>query len=361
MANTFPNGFSNVLRGGDSLRVIDVLRDIILPEFASQGLGVMNNPILQREPLRTSVPPNDFVDIEANRVRFVVGQGESPIINQPGGGSLPDVTWAFNQASGARPARWEVATRDDVFTGDDDPLSGVANPDLVRQVWTTDPVTGARVYSRNEALPSLNRLPGIIIVPVGLFPILGTIRLFNGQVLMGVSKNSSGSDPDTGHFRGGLEPDLVGRAAEGRVRRGPAAQGFDGTWRCADRCWSRSWVEIAWRCSVYAASPLAVGYADTGETPEPPVSWRVVVIGWGAAGFIVALDRPRRPRDRVLGLLPMKRPQFPRLDGDPARGSEIPASRALSRPRSVFAEVEDGCRVVEGTLGGFVGLEISRG
>ena len=104
---------------------------------------------------------------------------------------------------------------------------------------------------------------------------------------------------------------------------------------------ARSWVESSWRCSVLRGF-AAIGRptANIGGrfaaicrclrpcAPEPPYSWRVVGTRRGAAGFIFALGRPRRPRDRVLGVLPMKRPEFPRLDGDPAPGSEIPASHA---------------------------------
>lgn len=193
MANTFPNEFANALRDDAGLRIVDVLRDIILPEFASADVANRDDPLLRLEPMRTGVPLNALLDIEAERIRGLANDGETPTLPQPAGGDLPDVTWAFNQATGARPSRWEVASRSDVFVADGTPLAQVQDPDGRRQLYTLDPLTGERIYSRHEELPSLNRLPGIIVVPVGLFPILGTIRLFNGQMLMGVAPIETGS------------------------------------------------------------------------------------------------------------------------------------------------------------------------
>lgn len=192
MNHTFPAQFGNVLRGSTVLRVIDVLRDVIFPEFASIDAN-QNDPLIAHEPLRSAAVGLPLDDIEATWIREQKNDERTPTLPQPGGGDLPDVTWAFNQATGARPARWEVVATGKALAEDGTPLDQVQNPNAVQQVWMLDPLTGGRIYSRNLRLPSLNRLPGIIVVPVGLFPILGTIRLFTGQILMGVAPTPNGS------------------------------------------------------------------------------------------------------------------------------------------------------------------------
>ncbi len=83
-----------------------------------------------------------------------------------------DVTWAFNQASGAR---WEASHTLDRMT-----------PPPVAE----DPED--QLYAINPDLPSLNRHGGTIYVPPGRYYIFGTIRLFAGQVLVGASPGADG-------------------------------------------------------------------------------------------------------------------------------------------------------------------------
>ena len=184
--------FNNELRYSPrpGIRVIDVLLDVILPELAGQGVpsALLDAELVER------VVAGSYFDDEAEFVLSQTRDNRLPVTPFPTGGELRDVTWAFNQATGARPERWEV--NEALAAGQ----GGVFDPELGRfrrprdgEIATVvlDPLTGEPVYPINEALPSLQRLPGIIFVPAGLFPICGTITLFGGQQLVGVSASGS--------------------------------------------------------------------------------------------------------------------------------------------------------------------------
>ena len=165
--------------------VVDVFRDIILPELASS----LDEPggLVDRTELDAVRQRGDrfFLDTEAEFIRRQLRDvpDSQPTHPFPGGGSLPDVTWAFNQATGARPEQ--------------DELDNESAPNWRRQdgatTYIVDPLTGRPIFPINANLPSLNRQPGIILVPIGLFPILGTIRLYGGQQLVGISAGADGS------------------------------------------------------------------------------------------------------------------------------------------------------------------------
>ena len=87
-------GFSPPDRG---IHVIDVYIDIIAPEMAARG--DLPPGILPGYP----AVPAELVDPEAEYIRSLDRDIETPRTPQPGGGHLLDVTWAFNQATGARP------------------------------------------------------------------------------------------------------------------------------------------------------------------------------------------------------------------------------------------------------------------
>ena len=189
--------FSNPLRMPRSkgIRVIDVLRDIVLPELASSILAA--NGLVRQEYLDGVAPLGErfFTDREADFVRNQTARGLLPRTPFPYGGELFDVTWAFLQATGARPEQREIDTAlakggGAVF----DDATGTFRPPRDDEMSThvIDPLTGQPVFPINARLPSLNRQPGIILVPAGLFPICGTIILFGGQQLVGVSAHGEG-------------------------------------------------------------------------------------------------------------------------------------------------------------------------
>lgn len=97
--------FFNPLRlyGEAGLRAVDIFFDVILPELASS----LDEPnaLVSREQMDAVRQRGDrfFTDPEAFFIRPAVGRREQPTHPFPGGGSLPDITWAFNQATGARP------------------------------------------------------------------------------------------------------------------------------------------------------------------------------------------------------------------------------------------------------------------
>ena len=179
--------FFNPLRlyGEAGLRAVDIFFDVILPELASS----LDEPnaLVSREQMDAVRQRGDrfFTDPEAEFIRRQLREvpGSQPTHPFPGGGELPDVTWAFNQATGARPGATELANE--------------SEPDWRRQDGATtyilDPLSGRPIFPINANLPSLNRQPGIIFVPIGLFPILGTIRLYGGQQIVGVSAGPDGS------------------------------------------------------------------------------------------------------------------------------------------------------------------------
>lgn len=174
--------FENPLRLQDGrVRVIDLFLDIILPELVSRQR--MPTPIVRDEHLDL-ILEDAFSDAEARYVTEWARRELLPSLALPTGGELPDVTWAFNQATGARPEQWEV-DETPPNQRDIDPVSGASLP--------VDPLTGQLVFPINPRLPSLNRHPGIIFVPTGWFPIVGTITLFGGQQIVGVAADEGGT------------------------------------------------------------------------------------------------------------------------------------------------------------------------
>lgn len=182
MPGTIPAEFMNPLRAfgqgmpPTGIRIIDVYLDIIAVDMAARRV-----PPPGISPDHPQVSP-DWADPEAAFIRGRADRNEIPRTPQPTGGELLDVTWAFNQATGARPEQWEIdetpANQRGVEGGRSLPL---------------DPLTDQLVFPINARLPSLNRQPGIIFVPVGWFPILGTIHLFGGQQIIGVAATPHGS------------------------------------------------------------------------------------------------------------------------------------------------------------------------
>lgn len=190
------SSFRNPLRFGQppGIRVIDVLLDIILPEWGSIANRVDRPPIFSEEQFN-AVRAGQFTDPEAEFVRNQTTRDLLPRTPFPYGGELFDVTWAFLQATGARPEQREIEAAlakggGAVF----DNATGTFRPPRADEESThvIDPLTGQPVFPINALLPSLNRQPGIILVPAGLFPICGTIILFGGQQLVGVSAHGEG-------------------------------------------------------------------------------------------------------------------------------------------------------------------------
>lgn len=189
------SNFENPLRTrvgqAPSLRVIDVFLDIIALDMIRARLpppGVTQSDVAAIPPPFLAPPP----DAEAVTARNLSNQDFMP----PSLNGLTDVTWAFLQATGARPEPWEVeeaiaAGQGGIF----DPALGTWRPIEGEEQATAilDPITAQPVFPINPNLPSLNRRPGIIFVPVGLFPICGTIILFNGQQIVGVADTPEGS------------------------------------------------------------------------------------------------------------------------------------------------------------------------
>ena len=193
MPGVVPAKFLNPLRAlgfgppAPGVRIIDVYLDIIAPEMAAGGISPPG--IFPGHPRVEEAWVDPEADYVRRRADNRVNNQPVPLVPstpQPGGGHLLDVTWAFNQATGARPEQWEV---DDIL-GD-----GLRPPPRMEggASYPVDPLTDEVVFPINTNLPSLNRLPGIIFVPAGWFPILGTIRLFGGQQIIGVAATSEGS------------------------------------------------------------------------------------------------------------------------------------------------------------------------
>ena len=180
MPGIVPAEFENPLRFNSKPRVIDVFLDIILPELASR---LDRSTLVVRQEYIDAVEEGRFTDPEAEYVKRRTDRGALPRFLLPTGGEMLDVTWAFNQATGARPEQWEVD--EVILDGQTQNINGVDIP--------LDPLTGQPVFPINDKLPSLNRQPGIIFVPAGWFPIVGSIILFGGQQIVGVAATEGGS------------------------------------------------------------------------------------------------------------------------------------------------------------------------
>ena len=131
--------------------------------------------------------------------------------------------------------------------------------------------------------------------------------------------------------------------------------------RCTIRCWSRGRVEISGGALFYTPSALWVGLRPTPGRPRiPRFSRGSFREGRVPADFIIVStqrDAPATPRRRA----PTDPREFPRLNGDPARGSKIPPSRAFSRPGSVFVDQAARLAAVTPDRHRSDGLENSRG
>lgn len=99
--SNFVNPLRFQLPNQPGIRVVDLLIDIILPELASSRPRAGTQPPLTDTEI-LSVPPDVFADDEARFIRSRVREGLQQTWPFPDGGALPDVTWAFNQATGAR-------------------------------------------------------------------------------------------------------------------------------------------------------------------------------------------------------------------------------------------------------------------
>jgi hypothetical protein len=193
--SSYRNPLRALIGASSGIPVIDILMDVIAPEMIADG---RLPPIVSQSDYDLVVDQVQGLmepDREAFFIRLAVGRGEQPTHPFPGGGSLPDVTWAFNQATGGRPEEEELDNESDpagrvVLNAD-----GTTRPAGPGEgaSFVLDPLSGRPIFPINANLPSLNRQPGIIFVPIGLFPILGTIRLYGGQQIVGVSAGPDGS------------------------------------------------------------------------------------------------------------------------------------------------------------------------